>query len=318
MNIPRRRFLADVTTALVAPAFLGRGVPGRFAPLSADHFVERWSWAMGQPVHLMLFAESEQSGLDAAAAALAELRRVESKLSLFDSASDLSELNRRAGREAMRLDRDLAAVLGAALEFQRRTGGSFNIAVEPLMRAWGFHLARRTEPSAAELREARDAASAARIKMSGSAARLEGSHAALDLGGIGVGYGLDQAAGVLRARGVRSALIDVSGDCIALGAPPGESGWRVEIARKSPPLAPRRVVRLRDAALATSANTQSVIRYGNHVFGHILNPGTGIPADARTQVTVVARSGITADALSTAMLVGGREYTGVEKSYMEV
>ena len=53
---------------------------------------------MGQPVHLQLFAESEAHGYDVAAAALAELRRVEARLSLFDDTSDLSELNRQAGR----------------------------------------------------------------------------------------------------------------------------------------------------------------------------------------------------------------------------
>src|SRR6266699_3380971 len=76
-----------------------------------DHaFVERWSWVMGQPVHVIVFAASEQEGLDACAAALAELRRVESRLTLFDAASDLCELNRRSAVRAavVELDGDVA------------------------------------------------------------------------------------------------------------------------------------------------------------------------------------------------------------------
>src|SRR2546421_4384123 len=69
---------------------------------AADVFVERWSWVMGQPVHVMVFAGSEQEGLDACAAALTELRRGESRLTLFDAASDLCGLNRRAGRKRIR------------------------------------------------------------------------------------------------------------------------------------------------------------------------------------------------------------------------
>src|SRR5207249_8372289 len=93
----RRRF---VTT-------LGTGLGLVFVPRlrrwrADDVFVERWSWAMGQPVHVMVFAGSEHEGLDACAAALAELRRVERPLTLFDTASDLCELNRRAGRKQMR------------------------------------------------------------------------------------------------------------------------------------------------------------------------------------------------------------------------
>ena len=95
---------------------LGAGLGFVFVPRlprrrADDVFVERWSWAMGQPVHVMVFAGSEQEGLDACAAALAELRRVERPLTLFDTASDLCELNRRAGGKGMRVHRDLRAVL---------------------------------------------------------------------------------------------------------------------------------------------------------------------------------------------------------------
>ena len=107
----------------------------------------------------------------------------------------------------------------------------------------------------------------------------------------------------------------MSGDVAAIGAPPGEAGWLVEIAD------PRRagrsiaVTRLRDAALATSANTESVIRYASLVVGHVMDPATGWPARALTRATVVARSATAADALSTAMLVAGREPDGVVRSW---
>jgi thiamine biosynthesis lipoprotein ApbE len=57
----------------------------------------------------------------------------------------------------------------------------------------------------------------------------------------------------------------------------------------------------------------SVVRYGSTVRGHVMDPATGYPADRRVQVSVQARSGIDADVLSTAMLVAGREFKGVEK-----
>src|SRR5689334_5781 len=130
---------------------LGAGLGLVFVPRlprwrADDVFVERWSWAMGQPAHVMVFAGSESEGLDACAAALAELRRVEDRLSLFDDASDLCELNRHAGRTPLRVDRDLHAVLEAAHHFRESTNGAFDVAVEPLMRAWGFHRPRSSEP----------------------------------------------------------------------------------------------------------------------------------------------------------------------------
>jgi thiamine biosynthesis lipoprotein len=275
-------------------------------------FIERWSWAMGQPVHLQLFADSEAHGYDAATAALAELRRVESRLTLFDDASDLVELNRHAGGRALRVGADLAAVLSAGLQLEQATAGAFNPAVEPLMRAWGFHVSRVTEPSRMEIREARDAVGAARIVVSGDRVTVPHSDTRLDLGGIGVGYGLDRAASVLRRHGIRRAFLDVSGDCIAIGAPPEQDdGWPVDIAGPGIGTGIMASTRLRDAALATSANTMSVVRYGRAVRGHVMNPETGWPADALIQVSVVARTGIEADALSTAMLVSGKPSRGV-------
>src|SRR5215210_5301547 len=216
--------------------FIGAGVMGLPRPPSSRSpvrpsacFVERWSWAMGQPVHLQLFAESERHGYDAAAAALAELRRVESRLTLFNDVSDLAELNRRAGKSGCRVGSDLRYVLSVSQRLERATAGCFNPAVEPLMRAWGFHRRRATEPSPAELQEATEAVRNARIELNGDRVALPQSATSLDLGGIGVGYGLDRAASVLRGFGISSALIDVSGDCLAIGAPPGQdAGWPIE------------------------------------------------------------------------------------------
>src|SRR2546421_4322172 len=299
---------------------LGAGLGLVFVPRlprwrADDVFVERWSWAMGQPVHVMVFAGSEQEGLDACAAALAELRRVEARLTLFDDASDLCELNRRAGKGAMHVGRDLAAVLALAERFRCTTGGAFNVAVEPLMRAWGFHRPRTTAPSPSELAEAREAVAAAVVQVAGDVARLPSAHTQLDFGSIGVGYGIDCALAVLRARGVRRAFLDVSGDVAASGAPPGEAGWLVGIADPDRAGVTRATLRLRDAALATAANTVSLVRYGALVAGHAMDPATAWPPRALRQASVVTRAAVTADALSTAMLVSGRVPLGVLRAY---
>jgi len=305
--VKRRAFVAAVGAAVAGqwPRRL------RAASAGGDVFVERWSWAMGQPVHLMVFAASEDAGLEACAAALAELRRVEAHLTLFEPSSDLAELNRRAGRGPMRVDHDLQAVLGLAAGFHRASAGAFNVAVEPLMRVWGFHRPRHTEPTPAEVAEAEAAVESAVVHLTGDRATLPSGHTQLDFGGIGVGYGIDRAIAVLRTRGIERAFLDVSGDCYALGAPPGRSGWPVAVAD---PLQRGRTIRewaLADRAIATSANTVSVVRYGTRVRGHVMDPSTGYPAEVLLQATVVTRSAVAADALSKTLLISGREPLGV-------
>ena len=291
----QRREFVEFLAAGLAPAWISEGGGGGGG--GGEPIVERGSWVMGQSVHVTLFAASEQQGLDACAAALAELRRVESRLSLFEDASDLCELNRHAGRESMHVDDDLRAILERATAFRRLTAGAFDVAVEPLMRAWGFRNPRCSPPGAAELTAAREAVATAEVRLDGATARLPNAHTQLDLGGIGVGYGIDRALAVLRARGIGRAFVDVSGDCAAIGAPPGQVGWLVEIADPMHEGGVIGATRLRDAALATSANS---------VRPHVLNPATGWPADALRQASVVAADAVAADALSTAMLVSGR------------
>jgi thiamine biosynthesis lipoprotein len=318
----RRDFLVGMVAAV--PAFAGATresplhalSPARRPPRPDLRYVERWSWVMGQPVQIRLFAETDDQGYEAAALALAELRRVESKLSLFDSASDLVALNEHAGLGAFRADADLLAILRSAESARLGTAGAFDVAVEPLMRAWGFHARRTHEPSALELAEAREAVQAAVVRIDGNRISLPVRETRLDLGGIGVGYGLDRAGAVLRARGIERALIDVSGDLLALGAPPGEVGWRVGVADPSGRRRELTEVRLADRALATSANTMSTVRYGRAVRGHVMDPASGYPADAAVQTTVIARRSVDADALSTAMLVSGKRASGVEWSWV--
>jgi len=313
--VNRRAFVGALGVGLA-----GLGAPRRLVAAVRrrrdEVLVERWSWAMGQPVHLLLFSTSEAHGYEAAQAALAELRRVEGALSLFDDRSDLVELNHRAGGGPIGVGPDLVAVLSAAVRFGRDTQGAFDVAVEPLMRAWGFHAARTTPPSEREIGEARAAVLAADIEVGPGRAALASRSTQLDLGGIGVGYGLDRAADVLRGAGIRRALIDVSGDCLAIGAPPGADGWPVEVADPDDQGKVIGRARLRDAALATSSNLVSVVRYGRAVRGHVMDPESGYPAARCRQVTVVARSGIEADALSTAMLVAGQPFAGVLRSFV--
>lgn len=319
----RRSFVAGAAT-FVAGAIAGQPAlarlsacaPVRRSAIPPVRYIDRWSWAMGQPVRLQLFHESEDAGYELAQAVFTELRRIEARLSRFDDRSDLCALNRQAGRGWVTVGDDLRTVLEAAGLARRLTQGAFDVAVEPLMRTWGFREWRQAAPGAREVAAAQAALAATRVEVAGPRARLTPSVAALDLAGIGVGYGLDQAGVLLRRGGVMAALLDVSGDLLAIGAPPGAAGWPIDIVdpRRAGSILAR--TRLRDAALATSGVSVSRVRLSGIERGHVLDLARGVPVEQRLQATVTASSGIAADVLSTAVLGSGGSWAGVRQRWV--
>ena len=90
-------------------------------------------------------------------------------------------------------------------------------------------------------------------------------------------------AAVLRGAGIRRAFLDVSGDCLAIGAPPGEPGWLVEIAD------PARVGRHERQRSAPRCGARHL---GQHRLGGPL--GTGGPGprhESRPPASPAARPG---------------------------
>jgi thiamine biosynthesis lipoprotein len=126
----------------------------------------------------------------------------------------------------------------------------------------------------------------------------------LDFGGVGKGIALDRAAKILKDRGVRRALFNFGGELLAFG---DRGAWSAQIA--DPEDRDRAVVNLfvREAAVSTSSQSERGVTVGAHRYGHTLDPRTGHPVETVASVTVVTKSGARADALSTALLVMGRE-----------
>jgi len=128
----------------------------------------------------------------------------------------------------------------------------------------------------------------------------------LDAGGIAKGYALDEATRILRAHGIRSSLVAGAGDLVVTGPPPGERGWRVEVAPLDVSNAPpARLVWLRNASLCTSGDLFQHVEIGGNRYSHIVNPRTGLGLTDHSLVTVIGPDGITTDALSTALSVAG-------------
>ncbi len=129
----------------------------------------------------------------------------------------------------------------------------------------------------------------------------------LDLDGIAKGFALDRAAAALRARGVEDALLNFGGQLLVIGPPGGAPAREALVGSPFDPGASVLSVRIRDASLSTSANTERVRMVAGREAGHLLDPRTGELVRLSGSVTILASTGAMADALSTAWAVDGPE-----------
>lgn len=248
--------------------------------------------AMGTRFELVLDGEDEPRLRAAGEAALECIERCDERYSLFRSDSLIARVNREAATRAVQLDHECFELLARCATFCTASEGAFDVAVGPLMDAWGFrgpHVSA-TPPSERGTYE---------LDREHRAVRFTASNTALDLGGIAKGHALDAAAGCLRESGVACALLHGgTSSVVALGAPPGAPGWRV---RLGPDGAYQAL--LRDAALSVSAPHGRTADFAGHSIGHILDPRSGRPAPLGLRASVVGPSAAEGDAWSTAALV---------------
>ena len=271
---------------------------------------------MGAPCRVMFYAPNEESANESARAVFDRLARIEEALSDWMPASETRRLPSAAGVRTT-VGPDLANALSVSLDYARMTGGAFDPTVGALTKRWRAARTDGRSPDATELQALRARCGWQHVQCDAAThtytALVPGLE--LDFGGIGQGIGADAALAVLRERGVTSALIDLSGDIAVSDAPPGRTGWNIDL---DDPWNTK--LELANAAVTTSGDRfqhMDVAADGGTTTAadggtttrrsHIIDPATGEPLTTRVEVVVVARTGVEADALATALSVMGPE-----------
>lgn len=246
-------------------------------------------------------------------AALDEIDRLEAQLSLYRPSSEIATVNARAAHEPVRVSAETFRLLEAAMKFTAETDGAFDITIAPLVRAWGFMGGSGHPAAAAELAAARQVVGTHLVQLDEkkSTVRFAQPGVMLDLGAIGKGHAVGCAADLLRESGVASALVHGGTSTVyAIGKPPGAGSWKLAVnypensGQNPPQLAS---IELCDEALSMSAVWGRSFESGGRQFGHVIDPRTGEPSGNALLSVIVTRSATDSDALSTALLVGGRD-----------
>ena len=265
---------------------------------------------MGTLVRITVYTPGEQAARDAFRVAFDRIRQLDGILSDYEPDSELNQLTTAAVGRPVRTSDDLFAVLRASQDLAHATDGAFDITQGPVVRLW--REARKTArlPDPAALQEAASRGGFRRLHLDNErrTVMLDTAGMALDVGAIGKGYAASEALEVLSARGVRSAMVAVSGDLAFSNAPPGRRGWRIRVHAVDASIANvPDVVELTNAAVSTSGGSEQHVEIDGRRYSHVINPVSGMGLVSDITVTVIARHGLDADGLDTAVSVLGAD-----------
>lgn len=263
---------------------------------------------MGVPFKILLYAPDSSTANLAFDAAFSRVEALNRVLSDYDSNSELSRLSRSSPMaEGVPVSEPLWTVLARSQALSAQTGGAFDVTVGPYVKLW--RRARRSGemPAPDRLAEARAAVGHEFLKLDSRArtAQLLRPNMRLDLGGIAMGYAVDETLKLLRERGILRALVDASGDIAVGDPPPGRSGWTIEVMPLSANGTPARRILLANASVTTAGDALQHVVIDGKRYSHIVDPRTGLGVTDRVGVAVIARDCLTADSLDTAASVLG-------------
>lgn len=244
-------------------------------------------------------------------AAFARLRALEDTLSVNKDGSQIDAVNAAAGKSPVKVGPEALAIIKKGLRYAELSGGEFDPSVGPLVKLWGIGSDHARLPAQSEIDAAKALIGYKDIVVDEAASTvfLRRPGMALDLGSATKGYAADEVAKILKAKGVKSAIIDLGGNILVIGEKGGSKPWRVGL---QDPDAERGnyigVASLDDCTMVTSGVYERFFIEGGKRYHHILDPKTGYPAqNGLTSVTVISKLSFDADGVTTMLFVLGRE-----------
>ena len=244
---------------------------------------------------------------EAVAQAVAEINRLDALLSTGSADSEVSKINQGLEKN---LSEDTTYLLSRSLELYDSTDHVFNIAVYPLMEAWGFTSGNYRVPDQSTLDDLLTYTDVSKINFNQKDASvdfdMEGMK--IDLGGIAKGYTSTKIMDIYKNCGVTSGLVNLGGNVQVLGTKTDGSAWRIGIQDPQNSESYLGALSVADKAVITSGGYERYFEQDGKTYHHIIDPTTGYPAEnGLISVTIVSADGTLADGLSTSLFIMGKD-----------
>jgi thiamine biosynthesis lipoprotein len=263
---------------------------------------------MGTRFELTATADSKEIAQQGVHNGIAEIQRIESLISSWQSTSQTSEINRNAGVKAIIVEKELYDLIDRSIKVSGLTQGAFDISFAGMERIYEFDKGEHELPDAKTLLE-----SIAKIdyqniilnKEDGSVF-LKEKGMRIGFGGIGKGYAANRAKQVMMAMdGVKGGVVNASGDLVVWGDNGSAESWKIQISDPKDINKSLGTIGIKNASVVTSGDYEKYFTHHDKRYAHIIDPSTGIPTSGVKSATVVCPDAELGDALATSIFVLG-------------
>jgi thiamine biosynthesis lipoprotein len=258
---------------------------------------------MGSPFHIIIVSTDSVKANHLARKSFQLIDSLNHIFSNYDSSSELSKINAAAGLLPYKMSPAMLDLVQKSQHAYIQSKGAYDISIGPLSSLWRNARKAKLFPEASTVLATKKLVGFAQVKINKRLGTifLPNADMHLDFGGIAKGYIAQWVINFLKANGIQQALVDAGGDIVMSGPPLNQQGWLigVNLPETTDQLLNKKL-QLSNCSVATSGNVYQFIEYKGVKYSHIINPLTGYGVTNLRNVTIVAKTGATADWLATA------------------
>lgn len=249
----------------------------------------------------------KQLAWDAIRAGIAEMVRIEHLISSWRTDTATHLINEHAGIKAIKASAELIGLIKRSIRISELTSGAFDITGNLSRYYYQFDKQEHPALSAEKVKELRDLVDYRLIEIDEEKQTvfLKKRGMKMGFGGIGKGYAAYRAKVVMEAMGIRSGLINASGDLMAWGSPPNKKEWEVYVPNPENRKEVLFDFSIPHGSVVTSGNHENYTLVDGKRLSHIIDPRSGLPVEGVQSVSVFCPNPEFADALATAFTVMG-------------
>jgi thiamine biosynthesis lipoprotein len=241
-------------------------------------------------------------------AVMAEMRHIDDVMSDFKPDSELSQINEHAAQHPVVVSPELYNLVKLSTHYSQITDGAFDITVESVWRL--YHFRRRIHPTDAQIRALLPTVGWRQLIFDDRhhSIRFARPGMAIGLGGIGKGYAVDRGIDILKAMGIKHAIVTAGGDSRLLGDHRGRP-WMVAIMDPWDLHKVVTMIPITNEAISTSGDYYRGFVQNGVRYDHILSPFTGHSAQLVRSASVIAPTATQTDGMSKTAFVLGPQKT---------